>query len=163
MLPTHNIDAVCRTDRLTHHAGHAAGGTILAPGQPMQGPQSGGEGPPFLRVLIGHASPQMPDQAEAMSDVNEKVSKEMAGRQAKGLQDLQDVDSFPKCEVSLNLFNGHLIALSDPQQNQSGDQDIEYRERQHDRPSQSHQVIPPESGQGPANQHHEETEYTHLE
>jgi hypothetical protein len=56
----------------------------------------------------------MPDQAEAMSDVNEKVSKEMAGSQAKGLQDLQDVDSFPKCEVSLNLFDGHLIFLSYP-------------------------------------------------
>jgi len=125
MLPTHNIDAVSRADRFAHHAGHAARGTILAPGQAVQGPQAGREGSPFLRVLIGHASSQMPDQAEAMSDVNQKVSKEMAGRQAKCLQDLQDVDSFPKCEVSLNLFDGHLTALSYPQQNQSGDQDVE--------------------------------------
>ena len=97
------------------------------------------------------------------SDVNEKVSKEMAGGQAKGLQDLQDVDSFPKCEVSLNLFNSHLTALTSPQQKQTGDQDVQDRKRQHDRPSQSHQMIPPETGQGPANQHHEKTEDTHLE
>ncbi len=125
MLPTHNIDAVSRADRFTHHAGHAARGTILAPGQAMQGPQAGREGSPFLRVLIGHASPKMPDQTEAMSDVNEKVSKEMAGGQAKGLQDLQDGDSFPKCEVSLNLFNSHLTALTSPQQKQTGDQDVQ--------------------------------------
>jgi len=163
MLPTHNIDAVSRADRFTHHTGHAARRTILASGQTMQGPQARGEGSPFLRILIGHASPQMPDQAEAMSDVNEKISKEMAGGQAKGLQDLQDEDSFSKCEVSINLFNGHLTALTSPQQKQTGDQDVQDRKRQHDRPSQSHQVIPPETGQGPANQHHEKTEYTHLE
>ena len=75
----------------------------------MQGPQAGREGSPFLRVLIGHASPQTPEQAEAMSDMNKKVSKEMAGRQAKGLQDLQDVDFFPKCEVSLNLLIAILL------------------------------------------------------
>jgi len=44
MLPTHNIDAVSRADRFAHHAGHAAWGTILAPGQAMQGPQAGREG-----------------------------------------------------------------------------------------------------------------------
>ena len=125
MLSTHNIDAVSRANRFTHHAGHAARGTILASGQAVQGPQAGREGSPFLRVLIGYTSPQTPEQAEAMSDVNEKVSKEMAGGQAKCLQDLQDVDSFPKCEVSLNLFNGHLTALTSPQQKQTGDQDVQ--------------------------------------
>jgi hypothetical protein len=82
----------------------------------MQGSQTRGEGAPFFRILEGHASPQMLSQPEAMSDMNQEISKEMAGREAKRFEDLRNVGPVPKSELSVNPFDCHFpLSLSYPQ------------------------------------------------
>jgi len=54
MFGRHDVNAARRADRLAHHAGYAARGTIFPPGQAVSRSKSLGKGASLFRILVGN-------------------------------------------------------------------------------------------------------------
>ena len=85
-------------DGLTHHAGHAAGGTVFTLCEPVACPGTGHQGPLLLGVLKRDGGPDPFKEAEPVKDMKKEIEKEMPGCDPKPLRHLRQIELFPKRE-----------------------------------------------------------------
>src|SRR4029450_2973880 len=87
----HDVDAVRGTDRLAHHAGHAARRAVLAPHQPMERAQTRRVRPPLLRVLDGDGAARA-RPPEGAGGVAAHVAEEVRGSDPEPGEHLEHVE-----------------------------------------------------------------------
>ena len=110
MLLGLDVNTAGWTDGFAHHAGHAAGRTVFAFGQPVPCPGPGRQRPFFLRPLEGHGRGEVSGQSETMEGVEGEVTKKMPARDTKSRENLGKVEFLPKGELGAldnPRLNGH--------------------------------------------------------
>jgi len=77
VLPSHDGDALRRTDGLAEHAPHAARSSVFSDGEPVTAPESRRKRPGLFRVLEGDRSSEVLEQSDAVRGVKKKVPEEV--------------------------------------------------------------------------------------
>ncbi len=91
MFLGHNVNAVSRTNRFAHHAGHAARGTVFPLGQPMAGAQTAGGRPFFFGIKVGHAGAYLFEKTNGMKKKQDGVLPEVCGSYPDPFENFREV------------------------------------------------------------------------
>ena len=90
------------------NAPHAAGGAILAHGEPVAAAEPRHEGPELLGILDGDRGGKVLETAQAVGRVEKEVSEEVGGGDLESANDLGDVELFPESQLwPADNFYGH--------------------------------------------------------
>jgi pimeloyl-ACP methyl ester carboxylesterase len=108
VLPSHNGDALRRTDGLAEHASDAARGSIFPDSEPMAAPESRREQPRLFRVLGRDRRSKMLEPSDAVRRVEKQVPEQVYGRDLQAADDLRHVELFPERQLApVEHLDGH--------------------------------------------------------
>src|SRR5439155_17647135 len=117
VLTGHDGDALGRAHCLAEHAPHAAGGVILAEGEPVAAAEPRHEWPELLGILDGRRGGKVLETAQQVSRVEKEVTEEVGKGDLETAEDLRDVEPFPESQLGpADNSYGHSGRLSEKDQ-----------------------------------------------